>query len=123
MEGTPMHEKLLREFADELKKGLAHGCQVVPKRDGSEERIRYEAMDYKTKVLFLTACVDFTDYVNRGMEPAIGDRILDNVIAGKPSERWLDGILGPEGELIGTTSSAVTTTEEALETMGHELER
>jgi hypothetical protein len=92
--------KLLAEFVEELKTGIAEGCQVVAKRDGSEEYIKYEAMDDRTKVLFLNACVDFTAYVNRGMEPAVGNRLMDNVLAGKASDQWLEGVLLGEGNEV-----------------------
>jgi hypothetical protein len=93
-----MDSNLLHDFVEEVRTAIAEGCQVVPRPDGTEERIRYEAMDEPSKILFLHACIDFTDYVNRGMEPALGDQILENVLAGKPSDRWLEGALGAEGE-------------------------
>src|SRR5262245_52155760 len=88
--------RLLREYVAELKTVIAEGCQVVPRRDGSVERIGFEAMDHDIKGSFLCLCVDFTDYVNRGMEPADGDRIIENILAGKPFDRWLEGVLGDE---------------------------
>jgi len=90
-------QKILSKYAQELKLLIAEGCQVIHRKDGTEERIGYEAMDPKTQELFLQ-CVDFTEYVNNGMEPALGDKVLDNVLAGKEFEHWLEGTQGIEGQ-------------------------
>jgi hypothetical protein len=87
---------LLHEFANELETVVAEGCEIVPRRDGSETRIRYEAMDPDTRLMFLNLAVDFTDYVNRGMEPAHGNRVIQNVLASKKRSRWLEGVLGDD---------------------------
>ena len=89
---------LLCEYANELDAVVAEGCQVIPHRDGSETRIGYEAMDPETKLDFLSLAVDFTAYVNRGMKPAHGDQIIQNVLAGKERSRWLEGILGNDSQ-------------------------
>jgi hypothetical protein len=85
---------LLHEFANELEAVVAEGCQIVPHRDGSETRIGYEAMDPDTRLHFLCLAVDFTAYVYRGMEPAHGNLVIQNVLAGKERSRWLEGVLG-----------------------------
>jgi len=72
---------LLDEFTAELRTVIAEGCQVVPLRDRGEVRIPFSQMDPETRARFLDACVDFTAYVNRGMDPEEGDRILTALLA------------------------------------------
>lgn len=67
---------LLDEFTAELRIAIAEGCQVIWLEDGGEVRIPFSQMDAETRASFLDACVDFTAYVNRGMDPEEGDRIL-----------------------------------------------
>jgi hypothetical protein len=38
-------------------------------------------MDPEARARFLDACVDFTAYVNRGMDPEEGNRILATLLA------------------------------------------
>ncbi|HJT79256.1 MAG TPA: hypothetical protein VJ739_18820 [Gemmataceae bacterium] len=93
------YTQLLCEYMKELETCIAEGCQVIPHRDGSETRISYQEMDPDAKLMFLGVAVDFTAYVNRGMEPAHGNRIIDNILAGKERSRWLEGILGEDQTL------------------------
>jgi hypothetical protein len=72
---------LLDEFTAELRTVIAEGYQVIPLRDGDEVRIPFAQMDQETRARFLDASVDFTAYVNRGMDPEEGDRILTALLA------------------------------------------
>jgi hypothetical protein len=72
---------LLNEFTAELRAVIAERYQVIPLPDGGEVRIPFSPMDPETRASFLEACVDFTDYVNRGMNPQEGNRILTALLA------------------------------------------
>ena len=72
---------LLEEFTAEVRAATLEGSRVIPKRDGSVVRIPYREMDAEEKARFLDLCVDFTDYVNRGMDPEEGGRILTEILA------------------------------------------
>jgi hypothetical protein len=72
---------LLDEFTAELRAAIAEGCQVIPLRDGGQVRIPFGQMDPEARARFLDACVDFTAYVNRGMDPEEGNRILATLLA------------------------------------------
>jgi hypothetical protein len=72
---------LLDEFTAELRAAIAQGCQVIPQPDGGEVRVPFGQMDPETRERFLDACVDFTAYVNRGMDPEDGSRILATLLA------------------------------------------
>ena len=90
------YTKLLHEYVNELEQAVAEGCEVIVNRDGSETHIGYEDMDTDTKAQFLSLAVDYTVYVNRGLEPAHMNRVLDNIQAGKVRSRWLEGVLGDD---------------------------
>jgi hypothetical protein len=72
---------LLDELTAELRIVIAEGCQVIPQPDGGVVRIPFALMDPEARVRFLDACVDFTAYVNRGMDPEEADRILTALLA------------------------------------------
>ncbi len=73
-------DTLIEEFTRELTAAIAEGAQVIPQEDGTEKRIRYEQMDREARSRFLGAVVDFTDYVNRGMEPSEGDAVIERLL-------------------------------------------
>ncbi len=93
---TDQYTQLVREYVNELEACVAEGCQIVPNPDGSETHIGYKEMDPDTRGLFLSVVVDYTAYVNRGLEPAHMNRILDNIEGGKERSRWLEGVLGED---------------------------
>lgn len=79
---------LLNELVEEIKGAMANG---------SSNGVPFGRLLKEGKEEFLSVVIDWTDYINRGLIVCVGDektcesihRIIENAIAGKPSERWI----------------------------------
>jgi hypothetical protein len=111
---TPEQEKLaasLREFISEINSAAVKEAFQTPMAnelveeikeamaEGSSGGVPFARLSQEGKQEFLSYVIDWTDFINRGLEVSIGDektyqgigRIIDNAIAGKPCEQWLGG--------------------------------
>jgi hypothetical protein len=52
--------------------------------------VPYAELDRDGKLDLLSHLVDWTDYVNRGLDMDTGDMIIFNAVDGKPPEKWLE---------------------------------
>jgi hypothetical protein len=74
---------------------------------GSSNGVPFAKLSHEGKREYLGVGIDWTDYINRGLaietkETWRGiDAIIDNVIAGKPTDQWVDGT-GPKAGIRGT---------------------
>jgi hypothetical protein len=79
---------LVNGLVEEIKEAMAHG---------STNGVPFARLSQEGKEEFLSFIIDWTDYLNRGLEVGIGDEktcesiqcIIENAIAGKPSEHWI----------------------------------
>jgi hypothetical protein len=77
---------LRKELIDEISTAMAHGVN---------NGVPFAGLSKEGKKEFLSVVIDWTDYINRGLEvgrkkTCVGiARIVDNAIAGKPSEEWM----------------------------------
>jgi hypothetical protein len=79
---------LVNQLADEINKAMT---------TGSSNGVPFARLSKEGKEEFLSFAIDWTDYVNQGL--AIEDdktyqgigRIIENALAGKPSEEWMGG--------------------------------
>jgi len=115
---TPEQKQLVasfREFIAEVKSPQVKEVFQRPLRnrlveeikaamvEGSSNGVSYAELPQEGQKDFLAVAIDWTDYINRGLEidgekTALGiQRIIDNAIAGKPSEQWF-GRTGPLAE-------------------------
>jgi hypothetical protein len=81
---------LVNALVEDIKSAMA---------DGHSNGIPLAWLSGEDKKEFLAVVIDWTDYINRGLdlEPDTAahiDRIIDNAVAGKPCEQWM-GRAGP----------------------------
>jgi hypothetical protein len=68
--------------------------------------------------------IDWTEYVNCGMEPIECDRIMMNAIDGKPQQQWLEPIANEEqwiGEQHANRHDAITEIQRSIAERGSRL--
>ena len=96
VERGPMSDKrklkLLLKAAKEVAQVLIEGRQVVYSKDGNRRFIRFDEMDSEEKGSFLCYCIDWTAYINRGLEIDEVNKLTANVLAGKTPSLWLEDI-------------------------------
>ena len=87
-------ENLVRmEAMAEVAGVMRDGAQLVySEATGNVENIPFSQLDREGKIELLAYGIDWTEYVNCGMEPIESDRIMMNAVDGKPQERWLEPI-------------------------------
>ena len=134
---TPQEKKLVasfREFIDELTSpaiidafqrplvnGLVAEMKSVMAR-GSSEGVPFASLTQEGKQAFLSSVIDWTEYIDRGLIVGSGDehsgdgiqRIIDNAIAGKPSEQWMGQ---PDPLAKGEAGKTLEQRFEKIETM------
>jgi len=79
---------LVNELVEEIFGAMA---------ERSSNGVPFARLSQEGKEEFLSVIIDWTDYINRGLIVSIGDEktyegihhIVENAIAGKPSEQWL----------------------------------
>ncbi len=69
---------------------MQNGAQVVFGKDGERKRVPFESLDNAAKIGMLEACVEWNTYMDMGLEPEVGERIIENAARGKPQDRWLE---------------------------------
>ena len=87
-------ENLVRmEALAEVAGVMSDGTQLIySETTGKIENIPFSQLDREGKIELLAYGIDWTEYVNCGMEPIESDRIIMNAVDGKPQERWLEPI-------------------------------
>jgi hypothetical protein len=125
---------LVNELADEITMAMA---------EGSSNGVPFARLSREGKEEFLSDAIDWTDYIDRGLEVSIGDEttyediagidqtryegiacIIDNAIAGKPSEQWMarTGSLAEPGLVAGDTGMGIESyTAEGLAALSKEI--
>lgn len=80
---------LVNELVNDIKMAMT---------EGSSNDVPFAQMSKEGKEEFLSFAIDWTDYINRGLSVGIKgeetykgiDRIIQNAIAGRPSEQWME---------------------------------
>ncbi len=87
-------ENLVRmEALAEVAGVMREGAQLIfSETTGEVENVPFSRLDRDGKMELLAYGIDWTEYVNCGMEPVECDRIMMNAVDGKPQERWLEPI-------------------------------
>jgi hypothetical protein len=68
---------------------------------GSSNGVPFDSLPPEGKKELLSLGIDWTDYINRGLAVETGetwmgiDVIIDNAVAGKSAEQWMEGAQGP----------------------------
>jgi hypothetical protein len=91
-------EKLVRmEALAEVAEVMRDGAQLIfSEATGKVENVPFSELDREGREGLLAIGIDWTEYVNCGMEPIECDRIVMNAVDGKPQERWLEPIANEE---------------------------
>lgn len=91
-------ENLVRmEALAEVAEVMRDGAQLIfSEATGKFENVPFSELDREGREGLLAIGIDWTEYVNRGMEPIECDRIVMNAVDGKPQERWLEPIANEE---------------------------
>jgi hypothetical protein len=91
-------ENLVRmEALAEVADVMRDGAQLIfSEATGNFERVPFSELDREGREGLLAFGIDWTEYVNRGMEPIECDRIVMNALDGKPQEQWLEPIANEE---------------------------
>lgn len=56
--------------------------------EGRANGVPYAALDLGDRLGLLSHGIDWTAYVNRGLDPVANDRLVFNATAGRPPDRW-----------------------------------
>ena len=85
------------EALAEVAEVMRDGAQLIfSEATGKVENVPFSELDREGKMELLAYGIDWTEYVNCGMEPIECDRIVMNAVDGKPQERWLEPIANEE---------------------------
>jgi hypothetical protein len=104
MSSPEMQDIFQRPLVNELVEDLQAWMQ------GSSNGVPFASLSREGKRELLGVGIDWTDYLNRGLAVETKETsrgiaaIIDNAIAGKPSDQWLDGAPGRHSK-TGTTGS------------------
>jgi hypothetical protein len=93
MENNLVRMKALAEVAEVMRDGAQ---LIFSEATGNFERVPFSELDREGREELLAIGIDWTEYVNRGMEPIECDRIVMNAVDGKPQEQWLEPIANEE---------------------------
>jgi hypothetical protein len=92
-----MQNPLLVEAVAEVAVVMRDGAQLIfSEATGKVENVSFSQLDREGKMELLAYGIDWSEYVNCGMEPIECDRIMMNAVDGKPQERWLEPIANEE---------------------------
>jgi hypothetical protein len=95
--GTAMENLVRMESLAEAAEVVRDGAQFIfSEATGKVESVPFSQLDRQGQMELLAYGVDWTEYVNCGMEPIECDRIVMNAVDGKPQERWLEPIANEE---------------------------
>jgi hypothetical protein len=91
-------ENLVRmEALAEVAGVMLDGAQLIfSEATGKFENVPFSQLDREGREGLLAIGIDWTEYVNCGMEPIECDRIMMNALDGKPEEQWLEPIANEE---------------------------
>jgi hypothetical protein len=91
-------ENLVRmEALAEVAGVMRDGAQLIySEATGNVENVPFSQLDREGKMELLGYGINWTEYVNCGMEPIECDRLVMNAVDGKPRERWLEPIANEE---------------------------
>jgi hypothetical protein len=88
---------VLMEALAEVTGVVRDGSQLIySEATGKIENVPFSQLDREGKMELLACGIDWTEYVNCGMEPIACDRIMMNAVDGKPQELWLEPIANEE---------------------------
>jgi hypothetical protein len=92
-----MENLVLMEALAEVAGVMRDGAQLsFSEATGKIESVPFSQLDREGKMELLSHGIDWTEYVNCGIEPIECDRIVMNAVDGKPQERWLEPIANEE---------------------------
>jgi hypothetical protein len=93
MENNLVRMEVLAEAAEVVRDGAR---LIFSEATGKVESVPFSQLDREGKMELLAHGIDWTEYVNCGMEPIECDRIVMNAVDGKPQEQWLEPIANEE---------------------------